>query len=136
MMSLSSPNGRPAILVANSNVFARNLLNCELSRDGYFVLGAANSEEAIALSHNFTGKIHLFLSNFDLPGRESLTKGIVRDRPEMRVIVISAATQTELIEGRPVRGRPSGGAAALPEVLHSEIRRALSDAESGDAAEV
>jgi CheY-like chemotaxis protein len=136
MMSLSSPNGRPAILVTDNDVFARNLLNRDLSREGYFVLGAANCAEAIALSHNFAGKIHLFLCNFDLPGREHLTDGIVRDRPGIRVIVISVATHTELIEGRSVRGRWSGQETALPEVLHNEIRRALSDTESGDAREV
>jgi CheY-like chemotaxis protein len=136
MMNLTSPNGRPAILVAESDVFARNLLSRELSREGYFVLGAANCEEASALSRNFAGKIHLFLSNVDLPGREGLMEELVRDRPEIRVIVISAATQTALLDRRPVRGRPPDGGAALPEDLHSEIRQALSDAESRDAAEV
>lgn len=136
MMSLSAPNGRPAILVADSNVFARNLLNRELSHEGYFILGAANCEEAIALSRNFAGRIHLFLSNFDLPDRESLTAEIVRERPEIRVIVISAGTHTELIEGRQARGQPAGGRAWLPQALHDEIRRMLSDTESGDAAEV
>jgi DNA-binding NtrC family response regulator len=136
MMSLSLPSGHPAILVADSDVFARNLLSRELSRDGYVVLGAANCEETIALSHSFIGKIHLFLCNFDLPGRESLTSRIVRERPEIRVIVISVATHAAMIERCPVRGGASSGGAALPEALDHQIRRALGDAELGDAAEV
>jgi DNA-binding response OmpR family regulator len=134
MMSLSSPNGRPAILLADSDVFARNRLNRELSREGYFVLAAANCEEGIALSRNFTGKIQLFLSNSDLPGRTTLAERIVCDHPGIRVIVISAATHAELI-GR-VRGTPPGERTAVPEVLRNEIRRALTDAEFSGAAEV
>jgi ActR/RegA family two-component response regulator len=135
MMSLSPPNGRPVILVTDSDVFARNLLNRELSREGYFVLGAANCEEALALSRNSAGKIHLVLCNFDLSGRENLMEGIVRDQPGIRVIVISAATHAKLIGGR-VRGTPSGEGTAVPEVLRSEIRRALADTEFSGVAEV
>jgi CheY-like chemotaxis protein len=136
MMSLSSPGGRPAILVANNNVFARNLLNRELSRDGYFVLAAANCEEAIALASNFTGEIQLFLSNSDLPGITTLVETIVRDRPGIRVVVIAAATHAELVGGSRVRRAPPGEGTAVPEALRSQIRRALADAEFSGAAEV
>ncbi|HEY7388426.1 MAG TPA: hypothetical protein VH640_07945 [Bryobacteraceae bacterium] len=122
--------------MADSDVFARNLLSRELSRDGYFILCAANCEEAIALSHNFTGKIQLFLSPSDLPGRTTLAERMIRDHPGIRVLIISAATHTNLIGGNRVRGAPSGEKTALPETLLSEIQRALADTEFSGAAEV
>jgi DNA-binding NtrC family response regulator len=128
-MSLSSPTGSSAILVADNDVFARNLLIRELSRDGYFVLGAANCEEAIALSASFAGEISLFLSNSDLPGRRGLTERILRERPRTRVVTISARTQADLIERSHARG-------ALPDALSAELRRALTAGEFFGTTEV
>jgi CheY-like chemotaxis protein len=129
MKSLSPPTGRLVILVADNDVFARNLLIRELGRDGYFVVSASNCEEAIALLGSFAGKIALFLSNSDLPGRIGFTERILRERPGIRAITISAGMQAELIERSQARG-------TLPEALLAEIRRALTPGDFSGAAEV
>jgi CheY-like chemotaxis protein len=129
VMSLVEAKGNLAILVADSDVFARNLLIRELSRSGYFVLSAANCDEAIALSGNFPGKIRLFLSNSGLPGRKGLAERLVRERRDVRAIVISASTHAVLIEQSQARG-------ALPDALQAEIRRAFTAEEFSEAAEV
>jgi DNA-binding NtrC family response regulator len=136
VMRLSSPKGSLVILVADSDVFARNFLIRELSREGYFVLGAASSEEAVVLSRTYTERIHLLLSNFDRRRRRTLTESIVRDRPEIQVITISASIHADLIERSRVRGASPGQRTGLPETLNSAIRRALMAAKFSDAAEV
>ena len=136
VMSLLLSTGCPAILLADSDVFSRNFLIRELSREGYFVLGAANWEEAIVLSETFAGSIQLLLANTDLAGRKTLTEKIVRDRPEIQLIVISARTHAALMERSRARDGPPKERTALPEVLDREIRRALTTKEFSNVAEV
>jgi DNA-binding response OmpR family regulator len=133
-MGLSSPAGSRVILLADSDTFARNLLSRELSREGYYVLAASNCEEALRLAHNFEETIHLLLANSDIPGREDCTDGVVRDRPDVRVLLISATTHEDLIRRSREQARWSG--TILPEQVRNRIRRAFTDPAVSSAGEV
>ena len=124
-MRFSPPSGSDVILLAASDVFVRNLLSRALTREGYFVLDAANCDEALHLSIGFEGKIDLLLASSDIPGRMTFTEAIVRERPRIRVLVISLATQEDLIQRSKEHTR--WPRALLPEELKVKIRRATTD---------
>jgi two-component system, cell cycle sensor histidine kinase and response regulator CckA len=140
MMALTSstqirgPRGTQAILLADSNVLSRNFLSRKLSREGYFVLAASNHQEALQLSQSFESKIHLLLSPSELAGGAAMIEQIVRDRPDIAVLVISAATHADLIQ----RSREQvANVGSLPEVIERKIRQALTDpASPGSSDEV
>jgi hypothetical protein len=98
VMGLSAPTGSHVILLADSDVFVRNLLCRELTLEGYFVLAGSNCEEALRLSSSFEGTIDLLLANSDIPGRVTFTDSISKERPEMRILVISIPTHENLIQ--------------------------------------
>ncbi len=133
-MGLSSPAGSRVILLADSDTFARNLLSRELSREGYYVLAASNCDEALRLAHNFEEPIHLLLANSDIPQREDCTDGVVRGRPDVRVLLISATTHADLIQRSRERAKWSG--AILPEEVRKKIRQTLNDATAPSAGEL
>src|SRR5262249_35775073 len=82
--------GSPGILIADSDVFARNFLSRALSREGYYVMSASNCEEAIRLSDNCDGQIRLLLFDSDLPGSTAVAECVRNDHPDARVLIISA----------------------------------------------
>jgi DNA-binding response OmpR family regulator len=123
-MGLSAPPGSRVILLADDDTLVRNLLSRELSREGYYVLAASDCDEALRLASSFEGTIHLLLAGSGIPGRETLTGRLVRDHPEVRVLVISATTHEDLIKRAREGGQWSG--AILPEAVRQKIRQTLS----------
>jgi CheY-like chemotaxis protein len=126
---LTGPTGSQAILLADSNVLSRNFLSRKLSQEGFFVLAASNHQEALQLSQSFDGEIHLLLSPSDLSERAAMTEQIVRDRPDIAVLVISAATHADLIQRSREQLADARSNFSLPEEIESKIRQALTDPE-------
>ena len=133
VMGLQSPKGSQAILIADNNVFARNLLTRELVDHGFFILAAANCEEAMRLSQSFEGEIQLLLSNADLPNGPVLADMMERQRPGIRLLEISKTTHDELIERSQERARWMKNRSCLPEDFLKEIRNALPSLATGDS---
>lgn len=119
---------RTCILVAENDVLIRNFISTILSSEGYLILAAADDAESLDLSRTFVGEIRLLVTK----SRE-LAGTILRERHEIRVILLSASTCAELKEI--VRTVDPGAYlqhAALPHKLRDGIQRALSDANFGD----
>src|SRR5579871_378028 len=79
------------VLVADDEVIVRNYARRVLEAEGYFTLTADNGEEALLISIQYPGPIHLLLSDVRMPvvnGLE-LTQKIVRHRPQIKIILMS-----------------------------------------------
>jgi CheY-like chemotaxis protein len=89
------------VLVAEDDVFVRNLINTVLTRAGYSVLLAADGTEALELSRHFAGEIHLLLSDVMMPGIDGLKLAakIHQERPGTPALLISGKTSSEIVRG-------------------------------------
>jgi len=89
------------VLVAEDDVFVRNLINTVLTRAGYSVLLAADGTEALELSRHFAGEIDLLLSDVMMPGIDGLKLAaqIHEERPGTPALLISGKTSSEIVQG-------------------------------------
>jgi CheY-like chemotaxis protein len=113
------------ILVAEADVLVRNLIGVILQKQGHQVLAAATKEEALALSRGFP-RIDLVLSSLGIEYPVEIGK----ERPEMRIIRLSAATcfaLREFVAGVGPRG--FGRQECLPRNLAEKIQQALTDSD-------
>lgn len=94
-------NAPRVVLVAEDDVFVRNLINTVLTRAGYSVLVAADGAEALELSRHYAGEIHLLLSDVMMPGMDGvqLAAQIRQERPGTRALLISGKTSSEIVRG-------------------------------------
>lgn len=117
------------ILIAEDEPAVRDLLALILEMEGYAVLKARHGEEALLFSREFTGDIHLLMTDFrmnpDMNGLE-LSRRIRRERPGIRVLFVSGfvgddALQPELeTSGSRFLHKPFA-----PEALLEMVRQAL-----------
>ncbi len=91
-------NGTETILLVEDEDELRLPLKNLLESKGYFVLDAANAEEALEESRNFGGSIDLLLTDVIMPGINgvALADAITGDRPETAVILMSGYTADTL----------------------------------------
>ena len=92
--------GTETILLVEDEASIRKLAVSVLRANGYTVLPAANSEEAIAQVHSYPGTIHLILTDIIMPGDngEQLASRLSQARPGMRVIFMSGYTEHAILE--------------------------------------
>jgi CheY-like chemotaxis protein len=120
--------GTETILLVEDENGVRHLIGRVLKRYGYTVLSARGGEEAIALEAQFTGPIHLLVSDMVMPGLSGpdIAQRIVRRRPEIEVLFVSGYSSREAID----RGVSSHHASFLqkpfrPETLAQKVRERL-----------
>lgn len=97
---ISSPKTAPptpapeTVLVVDDEESIRNLVTRILVRQGYKVLTAASPEEALRLSDEFAGVIHIAVSDVILPGLRGpqLIERLRQRRPALKVLYISGYT--------------------------------------------
>src|SRR3569832_2756448 len=82
------------LLVVDDDPSMRNYARTVLINGGYRVLTATDGEDALSVSRRFQGEIETLLSDMDMPrmGGPELRQRILLDRPEMRVILMSASS--------------------------------------------
>jgi PAS domain S-box-containing protein len=120
--------GTETVLVVEDEDPIRRLARRMLERMGYTVVEAAGGDEALRLSDEYPGPIHLMLTDVTMPkmnGRE-LAAEIVERRPDLHVVYMSGYAEED-IRGRGV-GSPAGAFLHKPftaEGLTSTIREAL-----------
>jgi CheY-like chemotaxis protein len=120
---------RTSILIAENKVLTRNLISTILNNEGHLVLAAANNAEALELSRTFAGEIRLLITKSG-----QLAETIARERPAMRVILLSASMSSDLEEAvRKVDPAAFLQRGALPPRLSERIQRALTDPNFGGA---
>jgi CheY-like chemotaxis protein len=79
------------VLVAEDDVIIQNMVRLTLERDGYFVLTAHDGLEALALSRQFPGTIHLLLTDMMMPRMDGgeLCRHMYEERPNILILVMS-----------------------------------------------
>jgi two-component system, cell cycle sensor histidine kinase and response regulator CckA len=91
MVAKDSLAGSETILVVEDEMTLRKLTSRILGRYGYRVLQASNGDEALTVSHNHDGPIHLVLTDVIMPGIsvQEMAKKIQFRRKESRILFTS-----------------------------------------------
>jgi CheY-like chemotaxis protein len=88
------PGGAETVLLVEDHAEVRRLALRILQSNGYRLLEAANGPDALALSRNHAGPIHLLLTDVVMPGmtgRELATR-LLKMRPGVKVLYVSGYT--------------------------------------------
>src|SRR5581483_5051002 len=111
------------VLVAEDEVIVRNLLRIGLEAAGFFVLAAADGDEALQLSRKFPGTIHGLVSDIVMPNLDGirLREQILRERPAVKVLLISGTGAGSPLAGVPFLAKPF-----RIEDLKARVRKLLS----------
>jgi PAS domain S-box-containing protein len=88
------PRGTETILLVEDQDAVRTFARHVLLAGGYTVLEARDGEEAFRVAEQCQGPIHLLLTDVVMPGMSGtqLAELLVRDRPELRVLLVSGYT--------------------------------------------
>ncbi|HUJ38967.1 MAG TPA: PAS domain S-box protein [Candidatus Acidoferrales bacterium] len=89
------PKGSETILLVEDETEVRELTREALRRGGYAVLEARDGESALRLSQNYTGTIHLLLSDVVMPnmGGPELAGRLLEMRPQLKVLYMSGYSE-------------------------------------------
>ncbi len=117
---LRRSNSRPrVILVADDNALFRKLL-CRLMRnEGHLVLAAADGQEGLELSRQYSGSIDLVITDMLMPrlNGAGLCARLSEERFGIKTLVITGAELTEIVS-------ELAGLSFLPKPVDSDILRA------------
>jgi DNA-binding NtrC family response regulator len=94
-------------LIADDEAIIRNTLRLALESGGFFVLTASDGEEALRISRKFVGTIDILVSDMVMPKLDgvALYEQVLRERPTMKVLLISAYVNAPL-NGVPFLRKP------------------------------
>jgi CheY-like chemotaxis protein len=87
------------ILLVENEEIVRALIKGILKGSGYTVLEAADGKEALKISHQHRGRIHLLLTDVVMPhmsGRE-LAQKLAASRTDMKVLYMSGHTEDAIV---------------------------------------
>jgi len=90
------------ILIAEDEVMVRNVVRHMMEADGHQVLAAADGQEALELSRQYSGTIDLLITDIVMPRLDGLelVRQILRERPNLRVLVMTGRPSPEdLLQG-------------------------------------
>jgi len=84
------------ILLAEDSDPLRKLAQSLLEAHGFEVLGAQNGEEALGLARQYTGRIHLLLTDVVMPGINGrvLAERLLLTRPGTKILYMSGYTDS------------------------------------------
>ena len=114
--------GSETVLLVEDDTQVRQLTRAVLQRSGYQVLEAQNAGEALMMSEQHGGTIHLLLSDVVMPRVSGpvLAERLLRARPDMKVLFMSGHVDDAL----KLQGVMDAGAAFLPKpVLPATLQR-------------
>jgi signal transduction histidine kinase len=122
------PRGSETVLVVEDAPAVRAVMRQVLKRQGYTVLDAPDGAEALRLSAEHTGPIHMVLTDLVMPvlGGRQLTERLTELRPDTKVLYTSGYTDDAVVR----HGLLESGVAFLqkpfaPEVLARKVREVL-----------
>jgi PAS domain S-box-containing protein len=92
--------GTETVLVAEDDEIIRPLSKEVLSKLGYTVLVAGNSEEALRVAGAHTGPIHLLVADVVMPGGSGreLARRLAETRPATKVVYVSGYTNDAIFQ--------------------------------------
>jgi PAS domain S-box-containing protein len=130
----SSDWGSETILLVEDEDLVRQVARRILERYGYTVLAAASGQEALALSREHAGPIHLMLTDVVMPGMsgQEIREDLQPQRPEMEVLFMSGHTENAIVH----HGVLDEGTAFIQkpfkhEVLAHKVREILDNRAAG-----
>ncbi len=112
---------QPTVLVVEDDPGLNQLLTLALCGDGFYVLRAADGEDALEVFRH-GGRIDLLLTDFQLGGGMNgleLARHILSENASLKVLVISGTPECEGLaqaQGWPFRGKPFSMASLLEQV--------------------
>ena len=91
--------GSETILIVEDDDALRNLVREILMRQGYRILEAENGIEALRVSDEHEGQIHLMITDVVMPkmGGRELEERLRPLRPEMKVVYMSGYTDNAIV---------------------------------------
>jgi PAS domain S-box-containing protein len=95
----SSDRGTETILLVEDEDLVRQVARRILERYGYTVLAAASGQQALDLSRQHAGPIHLMLTDVVMPGMsgQEIREDLQSKRPEMEVLFMSGHTENAIV---------------------------------------
>ena len=119
---LPAVSDQVVILLVDDEPLIRNVASIVLEAEGYFVLAAADGEEALELSRHFPGNIHLLLSDIRMPRLDGLAlrDRVAAERPATRILLMSGQSDVPTIQ--PFLRKPFN-----PVQLKQAVRRTLAN---------
>jgi CheY-like chemotaxis protein len=100
------PRGTETILLVEDDSDIREITREILTRQGYTVLDAADADQALRLSKDHPGPVHLLLTDVVMPGigGRKLAEQLSAARPEMRVLYVSGHTDDAIVRSGVLHG--------------------------------
>jgi DNA-binding response OmpR family regulator len=88
---LNYTRGSETVLLVEDEELLRKAVTELLDQIGYKVLPAANGEQALRVSRDYSEKIHLLITDVVMPGKggPEVAKQLCAMRPDLKVIFIS-----------------------------------------------
>ena len=95
LIDLVHPHTARTVLVVDDTEVVRNAVTRDLRGVGYSVLAACNATEALLLSDQHKGPIHLLVADIVMPGMNGreLARHLVRTRPDLKVLFMTGYDQ-------------------------------------------
>jgi PAS domain S-box-containing protein len=103
------PRGSETILLVEDQDGVRNFIRRVLLEGGYTVLEARDGEEAFRVAEQYQGPIHLLVTDVVMPRMSGphLAELLARDRPELRVLLVSGYTDEAFVPSAVPEGDPA-----------------------------
>ena len=119
---MALPTEQGVVLLADDDVWVRNLVRRILENAGFVVLPAADAREALALSRAYSKRIDVLLADIDFPTENGtpLASQIIAERIDMLVLLMSAGTLQSVPTRAPFILKPF-----LPGHLVAKLRELL-----------
>jgi signal transduction histidine kinase/ActR/RegA family two-component response regulator len=94
------PRGTETILLVEDESGVRNLIHAILQANGYTLLVASNGHEAVRISRQHDGPIHLLITDVVMPGMSGreLAEQLRHTRPHMKLLCLSGYTEDALLQ--------------------------------------
>ena len=97
--SQATGKGSEVVLLVEDEEIVRNMSREVLQMSGYTVLVAGHGDEALSVSRQHPGMIHLMVTDVVMPGMSGreLARRLATDRSDMRVLYVSGYTDDQIV---------------------------------------
>lgn len=91
LLDFVHPHAARTVLVVDDTEVVRNAVTRDLRGVGYSVLAACNATEALLLSDQHKGPIHLLVADIVMPGMNGreLARHLLRKRPDLKILFMT-----------------------------------------------